>query len=84
MSTSNKRLFDDDLFRQYFIFSTSSIKKRLCSSLVPSVPQGGTNSIQNSCLDHSMSLDMKLSSNNLLCYSKEITLDAGDRLMDKN
>ncbi len=37
MSTSNKRLIDDDQFRPSF---NSSIKKRLCLSLVPTVPRG--------------------------------------------
>jgi hypothetical protein len=41
MSTSNKRFIDDDQFRPSFIPSNSSIKKRRCLSLVPSVPRGG-------------------------------------------
>ncbi|CAF1414659.1 unnamed protein product [Adineta steineri] len=73
MSTSNKRFFDNDLFQ------STSIKKRLCSSLVPSVPQGGTNSIHQSSLDHSFSSNINLTS-----YSKQITLDAGDRVINKN
>ncbi|UJR22597.1 hypothetical protein I4U23_025641 [Adineta vaga] len=75
MSTSNKRFFDDDLYRSHFIPSTTSIKKRLCSSLVPTVPQGGTNSINKSSLDHSSSSDTNLISNNLLSYPKEITFE---------
>jgi hypothetical protein len=39
MSTSNKRLIDDDQFRPSTL--NSSVKKRLCLSLVPTVPQGG-------------------------------------------
>lgn len=71
MSTSNKRVFDDELLRQNFIHSSLSIKKRLCISLVPSVPRGGANYFN---LNHPI-----LSDN-----SKETTLDAGDRTMDKS
>lgn len=65
MSTSNKRFFDDDITN-----STSSIKKHLCISLVPSVPRGGTDYLHN----HSISLD--INSN-----SKELIFDAGDRII---
>ncbi len=80
MSTSNKRFLDDDLFRQSCINSTSSIKKRLCISLVPSVPRGGTNYLQN----HSISSDINSNPNNSLFNSKEMTLDAGDRVTNKS
>jgi hypothetical protein len=73
MSTSNKRFFDDDLFRPSFTCSPSSIKKRLCISLVPTVPRGGANYLS----------DINSSPNNLLLSLNGTTLNAGDRIMDK-
>jgi hypothetical protein len=83
MSTSNKRFFDDDLFRQSFVNSTSSMKKRLCISLVPSVPRGGRDYTHKFNLQHSMSSNINLNPDNSLFSSKEMTLDAGDRVMNK-
>jgi len=84
MSTSNKRFFDDDLLQQSFINSTSSIKKRLCISLVPSVPRGGTDYLHKFSLNHSISSNINLNANNSLFYSKEMTLDAVDRMINKS
>ena len=73
MSKTNKRFFDDDLFRQTFISST---KKRVCPSLVPSVPRGGTNYIHQ----FRLSADLQSYANNIRLSS---TFDAGDRLVKK-
>ena len=75
MSTKNKRFFDND---QYFVSSTPSIKKRRCISLVPTVPRGGANYTHNFSLNRSMSSDIDL------VHSKEMSLDAGDRLMESD
>ncbi|CAF3727149.1 unnamed protein product [Rotaria sp. Silwood1] len=85
MSTSNKRFFDDiDLFQQYFISSPSSVKKRLCIPLVPSVPRGGTNYIDKYILNHSTSSDNNLSTNNLLFYSEEMINETNESSNTKN
>ena len=70
MSASNKRSFEND--------STLSIKKRLCISLVPTVPRGGTNYTHQS----SLSPNINLNSNKFSSVLKEkLIFDAGDRVL---
>lgn len=74
MSASNKRCFNDDLYRQSVIDSISSSKKRHCISLVPTVPRGGSDYLQKF---RRMSSDVNLSP------QEKKVLDAGDRVINK-
>ncbi|CAF3241027.1 unnamed protein product [Rotaria socialis] len=76
MSTSNKRFFHDDLSQQYSLNSNSTIKKRICTSLVPTVPRSVTNFTRKSTLNRrSISSDVKSNTNNSLFYGEEMTID---------
>lgn len=75
MSKPNKRFCCDDLSQQYSLNSNSSIKKRICTSLVPTVPRGVTNFTRKSTLHCSISPDVNLDTNNSLLYAEEITVD---------
>ena len=74
MSVSNKRSFADDPFEQNITCSTSSVRKRLCISLVPSVPRGGRTYVHKISLNHS-TLNINLNLTKLLFYPEEMIFD---------
>lgn len=72
MSKSNKRYFNDERYEQ-----SSFDSKRICISIVPTVPQGGSNYLNKYHIYYSNLSDIDLNS------KEKLILDAGDRIINK-